>query len=168
MSEKDLIFESKVKYVGVFSFKDFYKFCYDWLVDETGLTVVEKKYEEKILGDAKNIEAEWECTKKVSDYFKFEIIVKFRLVNVTEVEVNLGGAKVKANKGEVNIAVKATLIKDYDGKWEVSPFKKFLRGTYEKWVIPSRIEQYKDKLKEQTEEFLAQAKAYLALESKLK
>ncbi|MEK6883534.1 MAG: hypothetical protein AABY22_28155, partial [Nanoarchaeota archaeon] len=141
MPEKDLIFESKIKYVGIFSFKEFYKFCYDWLVDESGLKVIEKKYEEKIIGDAKNIESEWEGTKKVSDYFKFEVIVKFKLVNVSEVEVTQGGAKVKANKGEVGISVKAHLIKDYDGKWEVSPFKKFLRGTYEKYIIPSRVEQ---------------------------
>lgn len=168
MPEEDKIFESKVKYVGVFSFKDFYKFCYEWLQDEEGLSVVEKKYEEKILGDVKNIEAEWEGTKKVSDYFKFKVEVKYRLINISEVEVSQGGAKIKANKGEVGISVKAILVKDYDGKWEISPFKKFLRGTYEKYIIPARIEHYKGKLKTSAETFLDQAKAYLALESKIK
>ena len=56
MAEKDIIFSSKIKYGGIFSFKDFYRFCYDWLVDETGLGVVEEKYAEKLEGDAKMIE----------------------------------------------------------------------------------------------------------------
>ena len=48
MSEKETIFSSKAKHKGVFTFKDFYKFCYDWLTEETGLYIAEGKYEEKV------------------------------------------------------------------------------------------------------------------------
>ena len=79
MAEAETIFSSKIKYAGVFNFKEFYQFCYDWLIQETGLAVIEGKYEEKIDGDAKNIEVEWEGKKKITDYFQFKIKVKFRL-----------------------------------------------------------------------------------------
>ena len=49
MAEKDTVFSSTVKYKGIFSFRDFYKFCYEWLTEETGLNPFsEEKYSEKI------------------------------------------------------------------------------------------------------------------------
>ena len=43
MAEKETIFSSKAKYEGVFSFKDFYQFCYEWLSQKTDLILIEKK-----------------------------------------------------------------------------------------------------------------------------
>ena len=58
MAESDVVFSSKLKYDGIFSFKDLYKFCYDWLSQEPGLTVVEGKYAEKVKGTIKDIDVE--------------------------------------------------------------------------------------------------------------
>ena len=55
MPEKDTIFSSNIKYSGVFGFQGFYQFCYEWLTEETGLDIMEDKYEEKIKGDKKEI-----------------------------------------------------------------------------------------------------------------
>ncbi|MEK6833066.1 MAG: hypothetical protein AABY32_03375 [Nanoarchaeota archaeon] len=164
--EKDKIFSSKVKYEGVWDFKDFYKFCYQWLTEETALDVIENKYKEKIVGDSKNITIEWTGLRKVTDYFKFQIEVKFEVMSLVNVEITRDGKKIKMNKGVVEMTVKGTLIRDYEGKFEKTPAKKFLRGIYEKWVIYSRIREYEAKLIEDCNEFLAQAKAFLDLEGK--
>jgi len=166
MAEKDTIFTSKIKYEGILSFRDFYKFCYDWLREEEGFDIIEDKYKEKLTGNEKNIEIEWTATKKVTDYFKFEIKVKFKIDKLVEVEINQGAAKVKTNKGGVETGVKGTLIRDYDSKFERSAYRKFLRSIYEKWVIASRVKQFEDKLIGVCDEFLGQAKAYLDLEGK--
>ena len=166
MAEKDTIFTSKVKYGGIFSFPDFYKFCYDWLTDETALNVAEEKYVEKLQGNSKNIDIEWKGTRKVTDYFKFEIKAKFRILGLEKVEIERDGKKMKTNKGSVEVKVSGTLIRDYNGKFESSAFKKFLRSIYEKWVIKSRIDQFEEKLIGDSNEFLSQAKAYLDLEGK--
>ena len=166
MAEKDIIFSSKIKYNGIFSFSDFYKFCYDWLKEETGLDISEDKYTEKLAGNSKNIKIKWTGTKKVTDYFKFEIVIEFDLVGLTNVEINQDNKKIKTNKGSVEVKVKGTLIRDYQGKFETTAFKKFLRSIYEKWVIVSRIEQMEDKLIGNSDEFLNQTKAYLDLEGK--
>ena len=55
MAEKDTIFSSKIKYDGIFDFKEFYKFCYQWASEEMGYSISEDKYAEKISGDSKNI-----------------------------------------------------------------------------------------------------------------
>lgn len=166
MAEKDTIFSSKIKYNGVFSFQNFYKFCYDWLSEETNLNLSENKYTEKISGDSKNIDVEWEGTRKVTDYFKFEVKVMMKIIGLTNVEINQGGAKIKTNKGSIEVSVKGTLIRDYQGKFEKTAAQKFMRSVYERWVITARIEQFEDKLIGNCDEFLAQAKAYLDLEGK--
>jgi hypothetical protein len=167
MAEKDKIFSSKVSYDGVLDFKDFYKFCYKWLSEEAGLDIVENKYAEKISGDSKNIKVEWAGARKVTDYFKFQVDVKFEVLNLTSIEVTKDGRKLKMNKGSVEIAVKGTLVRDYEGKFEKTASQKFLRGIYEKWVIYSRIKEYEGKLVSDCNEFLGQAKAFLDLEGKI-
>lgn len=164
--EKEIIFSSKVKNSGIFSFKDFYKFCHIWLTDEGGFDVAEEKYKEKLIGNAKNIEIEWTASKKVTDYFKFEIKITFKIEDLTDVEVTKDGAKAKTNKGAVEIGLKGILIRDYDGKFDKDAFRKFLRGIYERYVIPSRIKDFETNLITICNEFLEQAKAYLDLEGK--
>jgi len=166
MAEKETIFSSSIKYNGVFSFSDFYKFCHEWLTEETGLNIAENKYEEKLKGNLKDINVKWKGSKKITDYFKFELDVKFRVLGLTEVEVSKGGNKFKTNKGSLKVTIKGTLIRDYDGKFETSAFNKFLRGIYEKWIIASRIEEMEDEVISNSDEFLSQTKAYLDLEGK--
>lgn len=168
MAETNTIFSSSIKHTGIFDFPEFYKFCYEWLKEETGLKIKETKYEEKIQGEAKDITVEWTGERKLTDYFRFDIKIKFIIRNLTNVEINQGGAKIKTNNGSVKIEFKGILVRDYEGKFERTAFKKFLRGIYEKWVITSRIEEFEDKISVDSDEFLSQAKAYLDLEGKTK
>ena len=166
MAEKDTIFSSKMKYVGIIDFPNFYKFCYDWLVDELSLDLSETKYEEKIDGDAKNLEIKWVGLKKMTDYFRFDVEVEFRVLSLTKLEIVQDGRKIKTNKGSVEIKMKGILVRDYQGKFEVNATRKFMRSIYEKWVIPSRIEQYEERVIGDCDEFLSQAKAYLDIEGR--
>ena len=162
MAEKDKVFSSKIKYSGIVNFADFYKFCYEWLRDEMGVTMSENKYAEKLSGDSKSIDVEWSGSSLLSDYFKMEVKVTFKVTGLTNVEID----KLKTNKGSVEIGIGGTLVKDYNGKFEKTAFQKVLRGFYEKTVIPSRVEQMQGKVIGGCDEFLAQAKAYLDLEGK--
>ncbi len=167
MAEKETIYSSSMKYDGIFSFKDFYKFCYEWLTEETHMDfVMEGKYEEKIKGDEKEVVVEWEGQKKITDYFRFDIKVKMEIKRLKEVEVMQDGIKVKANSGSAKIGVKGILVRDYESKFEGTAFRKFMRSIYEKWIITSRIKQFEDYVASKCDEFLGQAKAYLDLEGK--
>jgi hypothetical protein len=164
--EEETVFSTKVKYNGIFNFPEFYRFCYDWLKDDMNLDIAEKKYSEKIKGDAKDIEIEWEGTKTVTDYFKNKVKVTYRIIGLTKVDVMQGNAKVSTNKGSVEIGVKGILMRDYEGKMERTAFQKFLRGIYDKWVIPARIKEFEERVIMSCDNFLGQAKAWLDLEGK--
>lgn len=165
MSEQDEVYSSKISYKGYFRFKDFYSFCYNWLSEEAGLNVAETEYSEKISGPVKNISFKWAGTKEVTDYFQFEVKLDFKIDELAEVEINQGGAKVKTNSGSVSLKVKASLVRDYDGKFETSGRMKLWRGIYEKWIISQRVAEFEDKLAGLADGFLGQAKAFLDLES---
>jgi len=163
---EDTIFSSKIRYNGIFSFQDFYQFCYNWLKEESGLSVSEGKYSEKLTGESKNIDIDWEGSKEITDYFKFKVKVSFKVIGLIKVEINQGGAKVSTNKGSIEVSIKGILMRDYKGKFERSAFRKSWRDIYEKWVIPSRIEDLQGKLAGICDEFLAQTKAWLDLEGR--
>jgi len=166
MVELDQLFKSKVKHNGIFNFKETYRVLYEWLIDQ-GYDLNEKQYKEVIsAGNAKEIEIEWDAVRKVSDYFRFEIKVNWHIIGMTSVEVEIDGVKEKMNKGQFEIEAKCILQKDYEDRWTMNPFYKFLRGLYDRYVIPARIEQYEGKLIGENDEFLAQCKAFLALTGK--
>ena len=164
MAEKEDIFSSKVKYNGIFPFSDFYKFCYDWLSEEGALGLAEEKYSEKISGEAKEIDFEWKGSKKIDDYFKYEVKIKVKIIGLTKIEIkDAEGKTLKSNKGNIDIGVKGTLVRDYDGKFDVSPTYKFMRRVYDKWILVSRVKEVEDKLIKLCNDFLEEAKAYLDL-----
>lgn len=166
MAEKDSLVKTKVKHTGIFNFKETYRILFEWLMDEN-YDVNEKSYKEVIgAGGAKEIEIEWEALKKVSDYFRFQIIAKWHIIGMTSVEVEIDGIKDKMNKGQFELEVKSILIKDYESRWENRPAIKFLRTLYDRYLIRERVEQYETKLIVEMEDFVAQCKSFLALTGK--
>jgi len=163
MVEQDILFKSKIKHKGVFDFSETYRILYEWLIEQ-GYDVNEKSYKENIgAGGAKEIEIEWEATRKVSDYFKNMLKIKWHPLGMTKVEAEIDGVKQKMDKGSFEIEATAILLKDYESRWENKSFFKFLRTLYDKYLIRERVEQYEGKLIGELDQFVAQTKSFLAL-----
>lgn len=163
MVEKDIVYKGKIKHLGIFNFGEFYKFCYNWLIEKDYL-VTEKNYSEKIKADGKLVEILWEGRRKISDYFRFVLKIQWRIIGMTDVEVQREGIKLKLNKGELEMTFTATIEKDYEHRWENTAFLKFLRGVYDRYIIMGRIEKYEERIFQEVDEYIAQAKAFLVLE----
>ncbi len=155
-------FKGKVKQRGLFDFKDVYESLYDYFLDED-FELHESKYYEKKRGDDKEVEINWEATKPISDYFDIQISALWLILGMKSVEAVKEGKKVNIDSGVLEINVSGILIKDPEDKWTKQPWK-FLRYIYDKFVIRRRIEQYKEIVKEETEEFIAYIKSILSIE----
>lgn len=166
MADKDVLLKEKLDYSGVFNFSGMYKFAHSWLTDEEEYGVVEEKYSEKISGSSKDIGIEWAATKGIGDYFKIELKIEFKVTDLVDVEVEVDRAKKKMQKGKVSVEIKGAIVKDAGSKWENSPFDKFLRGWYDKFIIPQRIDVMEDKAKNDTKSFKDELKTYLEISSK--
>lgn len=163
MAEEEVVCSTSVKYDGIFNFNELYKFCHKWLRDSGYVIFEEKSYEEtKKPGKEKKSRIDWKCTKKITDYFRYELEVDFH-PDVEKIEAKRGRKKLNTDKGKVDIGVKGKLIYDYEGVWEGNVLLKFLRGVYDYFVIRKRVGKYKNKLKKECKEFERQIKSFLAI-----
>lgn len=164
MAEQDVQFKGKIKQAGIFNFKDFYSFAYDWLREED-YDVIEKTYSEKVIGDSKDLQIIWECQRKISDYFKFLIKMTWSIWGLKKIKVKKEGKETTMDTGLIEIKFQAILIKDYENRWENHPFWKFLKGMYDRYIIRARIEEYEDKLLAEVNELIVECKSFLAIEA---
>ncbi len=162
MSELSPVYDGKINHGGIFDFKELYKFMFDWFKDYQYL-LHEKKYSEKVKADGKELEIEWLCFRKISDYFRFRIRMVARFLRMVSVEVQQEGVTIKRDKSDMEIKFYTWLERDYENRWEQNPVTKFLRGLYDKYIIRSRIDFYEDKLKDEIDEMMTQTKSFLAL-----
>lgn len=166
MAEKDVIVKEKLKYSGYAKFSDAYSYAYDWLKGD-GYSVTEEQYTEKVKGNSKDIEIVWKASKKITDYFKSDLDIKWRVLGIEDVEVEIDGKKKKTNKlMELGIELKGTLVKDYQNEWNKSATTKFFKEIYNKFVIPSRTDQMKDNVEETVQKFKEEMKAFFELTGK--
>ena len=166
MAEKDVILKENVKYSGYGDFKNLYSYAHDWIKQE-GYNLIEEKYVEKVKGSSKDLEIVWKASKPVSDYFKIEMDLKWRVLGLEDVEVEIDGKKKKMNKFiEVGIDIKGTLIKDYQNHWNKSATTKFFKELYNKFVIPSRTQDMQEKVEKAVQDFKEEMKALLELTGK--
>jgi len=163
MVEKDKITEEKVKRSGIFDFKELYQFVYRWLRNED-YDVEEKKYIEEVTGESKKVEIKWEATKKITDYFKIELKLEWRIIGLVNVEVERNGKRVKMNNGSFEVKITGTLIRDYQNSWDRNPTYKFFRGIYDRYIVIGTVKKYETKVFGEVEELSEQIKAFLTIE----
>lgn len=138
MAEREQVAKEKLEHTGLFDFKAMYSYAHNWF-SEQGFGVTEEKYAEKSKGDSRDITIEWKISKDFSDYFKFEYKVKFEIEGLSDVEVEIDGSRKKTNKGKVVVEITSILVMDKDSKWESTPFNRFMRDTYNKYIVPARV-----------------------------
>ncbi len=162
MAERDLLLKEKVKYSGIFDYPGFYRFAHGWFVDER-YGVDEDEYTEKVTGNSKELEIKWTAKKDMSDYFKIEHKIKFKIEGMSDVEVEIDGVKKQLNKGQVEVEIKGNLVSDRKSKWDRSPWFRFWRDVYSKYIVPQRVDELEDRTKDDVKKFKEELKAYLEL-----
>lgn len=165
MVEKDVVSKEEVEHEGIFSFKGFYSYAYEWLKNEE-YGVDEEKYTEKISGNKRDIFIQWKVTKRLSDYFKIEHRVRIIVSGLTDVEVEIDGVKKQMNKGKVKVELKSNLVSDPESKWDKSPTHRFFRDIYNKYIIPSRVDYLKGQVIEDIQTFKDDLKSFLELSAR--
>jgi len=100
---------------------ELYKVMFRWF-SRNNYDFQEKEYlEAQMEGGAKKLEIGWYSYKKISDYIKFHIDVKFLIIGLTSAEIEVGNVKRKTNQGDLEMRFDAWIEYDYEGKYEKSP-----------------------------------------------
>jgi len=165
MAQKKQVYKQTFKHTGFWKYSEVYEMLFNWFKSH-GYKISEDLYNEKISGFGKEVIAKWRAEKKITDYFKFQIQADWHILGMGDTEVEIDGKKKKTNKGEIEIAFKANIIKDYEKRWEDKAFWKMMRGIYEKYIIRSTVDEYEGDLEDDTKEVISDLKAFLKLEVK--
>lgn len=161
MAEKKIVFRDKsLSFQGIFDLKGLFRTITKWC-DDHGYDMFENKNFEEVFEQDKKILTELLPYKKISDYYKFEIRIFMVCESLKEVDVELNGMKYRLLKGQVNIIFDATLITDYESRWEGSPFQFFFRTLVDKFVYKSHTREYEGELKKEVQMLEDEVKAYL-------
>ena len=70
------------------------------------------------------------------------------------------------NKGRVFMEIKGTMIRDPESHWDRTPFYRFLRDVYNKYIVPSRIDAMTDTLRYEVSDLKEDLKAFMDLVGK--
>ena len=124
--------EMRVKYKDVFDLKEFYKALREWLQEHNWVatdgktTFWETYYGERLdMKGTKEIWIRWRLTKNAVDTpLKYYLDYDWHCLGLTQVEVVKDGNKLKLDKGEAEIKIKAFLEEAYKSDFEQNPLLK--------------------------------------------
>lgn len=159
-----------IGYKDVFSFETLYMLLHEWLID-LGFTtregdadfpeVMYLQRDNPQLG--KEIWVRWRCTRDDGKLFRHYLDIDIHVLGLKDVEVLSQGKKVKANKGEVEVAVQAVVHADPNGDWEKHALLKHLKKLIIYRLLRGRFGATKAKLNANAFDLQAAVRTYLKL-----
>lgn len=129
-----------VRYRGLFDYDGLYNVMVQW-IKARGYWFHERAYKHKVptaLGAEQEIE--WDAEKKITDYYKFTIGIKWHLWEITEVEVVKEGVKKVLTNARLEIKINGNLEIDWERRMGSSTFWTIVSDWYHKYIIRREIE----------------------------
>lgn len=144
----------------IFDYKEFYRLL-NKTISEKGYAIEEKSYSyiPGIPGERGKLSFFWLCLKDVDDYsrYRVEVDASFDIEQITVLKNN---KKIDTGKGTGKVIVRATLVTDYDSKWEENPIINFLKVLFENWFERSSMLKYLNDIKTEMYEIENEIKGY--------
>ena len=156
-----------LKYKGVFDFDGLTTFVINWL-KKRRYNIDEVKHKNK-MSCPHGFEIEWniKAWRKIDDYYKHHILVKYHLWDAHMVDAVKDGKKVKLWSARMEIKTVFDVECDYNNRWETSQFMEKLRNFYNEYIIKKEIIiNHMDPLYYKTLELHTEMKKFLGMETK--
>ena len=133
--ERRLVINNRVlSYTGIFHISELFSRINSALV-EKGYTLREKRNEEVVTENGRNIFLELRPYKEMSDYILLLIKIRITLRNVTEQVQTLDGQTYRFDKGDVEIAFDAWSYTDFGDRWGGKALPYAISGIINKFFI---------------------------------
>lgn len=125
----------KIERDGIYDMKHLYKQMKGWF-EENNYIYTEKENTTNIKDKGTEIKLAMSGERKVTDYFKFEIEVRFLIVESQKVKVK----DKELDKGKMLAFLRPVLYFDYRNIWTKNKFSKLLRFVYNNFIIKKKID----------------------------
>lgn len=160
---KIVVDQLTINYEGLFKMKDLLKIIEDYFRRDRGYDWMEKKNEVIVTPSGKHYDLDFVPWKTLNDYTKLEAQIKISGINITEVDVEHDGVKVKLNKGKLSVVFNGYIHTDYEGKWEDKPIFYFIRTLVDKYIYSSDNSAYQKMIADDVEIVRKRVAAFLNL-----
>ncbi len=156
-----------IRYKGLFDFDGLYNVIVQWMKARR-YWFHETIYKHKVPSPAG---AEQEITfkgdKKITEFYKYEVTVKFHLWDMTEVEVEIDGVKKTLTSARLEISLNGKMLIDFEGRYGKTNFLVELRDFMLKYILRRDIENiYEDQLYYRVIKLQGVIKDYLDMQTK--
>jgi hypothetical protein len=148
----------RIKYKDIFDMKEFYIAIYEWLEEngwkdqEENLSHWERFYKERVgQGGVKEIWIQWRPYKVAEGApLTYYLDFNFHCVGLMKTEVIKEGRKMKVNKGEVELVIKAFIEKNYEKGFKSDSILKHILKLFNNRIYHKVIEQRRKELYQET------------------
>ncbi len=141
MAEKNLIVNNlELNYKGVFNFQEFYRVLGEY-AEERGYHRHEKRFEETVKPNGKEVYAELRMVKKKTEYYSLMITIRIRIKELHDITLDVGNIPGPFQEGNLNVVFDAWATTDYDHRWGMHPFYYFIKSVFHKWIYPLPLEE---------------------------
>jgi hypothetical protein len=153
-----------VKYSGTFDLNGMLRMMHGFLLNKN-FDFYETLHKAKV----PELELEWLAEKKVTEYEKWYLELKFHFYDLRQVEVDVQGEKHKMTEGRFTILFSGGTERDYQDSWDVSSsstkarLKKFYDMiTKKEWILKHASQLIKEttELRDKTTAFLGMIASY--------
>ncbi|MFH0869774.1 MAG: hypothetical protein V1866_01815 [archaeon] len=161
MAERKIVFQDKtLNFQGLFDLKGLFRTINTFFADHSYDPFENKNFQE-VYEDEKKVIFELLPYKKITDYYRLEIRVWAVFEHLKDVEVEIKGVKQKLLKGDANFTFDATLITDYENRWEGKGVYFFFRSLVDKFIYKGYTDRYEDAVTKDVRDLMEEIRAYL-------
>ncbi len=146
----------RIKYKDVFDAKNFYETLREWVTEYewkacSGGEAIETYYGERIgRSGAKEVWIRWRLFKKAGDApLTYYLDIDFHGIAITPTELIIDNKKVKADKGELELAIRAYLEENYKTQMAKSSLLKSFLDLFAKRMYRKTVEERKKELNQE-------------------
>ena len=141
----DVIDEAKghpaltLKYKGIIDYNKPSTFVIRWLLDRN-FEINEKMHKHKMsCPHGFEIERDIYAERKIDDYFRHDLLVRFHMWDAFEVDAVKHGKKVKLWNTRIELQFHFDIVCDYADRWGAHPLLEKLRNFYDQYIIKKEI-----------------------------
>ena len=164
MVERTIVVDSlMLHYQGLFNLNEFYRIV-DKYFREKGFDKYEKRNEEQVLKDHRQIRIQMEPWKKINDYAKEVIKISFTFTKLKDVVVVKDKHRVTLQQGNVSVKFMGYLETDWEQKWEGNAVLFFIRAIFDQFIYKIQTDKYQGLVAEDTQHLYGLIKSYLNLQ----
>ncbi|MBD3209222.1 hypothetical protein GF367_02275 [Candidatus Woesearchaeota archaeon] len=160
---KTLVWLKPLKYSGLIDMKGVYKTMDKWFA-ENHYDKVERRNNEHVSEEGRQIVLELVPYKKITDYAQIQIRVYAEMLNLKEEVVERNGLKHKYHRGDLFFSFDCFLITDYEEHWETKATYYFIRTLVDKFVYRGYTKRFEKEAVSDCNELINEIKNYLNME----